>query len=81
MEVLESFIQLCSDTTAMAFPKPSLVLCSVLTLLSLNRGPSHVSAKVYMVVMEDDPVVSYKASRKGVMYVISIPESFYFVIF
>ncbi|VAH50131.1 unnamed protein product [Triticum turgidum subsp. durum] len=51
----------------MAFPKPSLVLCSVLTLLSLNRGPSHVSAKVYMVVMEDDPVVSYKASRKGVM--------------
>ncbi|KAI5013910.1 hypothetical protein ZWY2020_055300 [Hordeum vulgare] len=67
MEVLESFIQLCSDTTAMAFPKPYLVLCSVLTLLSLNHCPSHVSAKVYMVVMEDDPVVSYKASRKGAM--------------
>ncbi|XP_047064046.1 subtilisin-like protease SBT2.5 [Lolium rigidum] len=48
----------------MAFPKPSLVFCSVLTFLSLNCG---VFAKVYMVVMEDDPVVSYKASRKNEM--------------
>ncbi|XP_025825945.1 subtilisin-like protease SBT2.5 [Panicum hallii] len=51
----------------MAFFKPSLVLCSILTFLSLNCGPSHVSAKVYMVVMEDDPVISYKVNRKHVM--------------
>ncbi|RCV34784.1 hypothetical protein SETIT_7G186000v2 [Setaria italica] len=51
----------------MAFFKPSLVFCSVLTFLSLNCGPSHVFAKVYMVVMEDDPVISYKVNRKHVM--------------
>ncbi|CAL5030747.1 unnamed protein product [Urochloa decumbens] len=47
--------------------KPSLVFCSILTFLSLNCGPSHVFAKVYMVVMEDDPVISYKVNRKHVM--------------
>ncbi|XP_062224864.1 subtilisin-like protease SBT2.5 [Phragmites australis] len=51
----------------MAFFKPYLVLCYILTFLSLNCGPSHVLAKVYMVVMEDDPVISYKASRNHVM--------------
>lgn len=55
----------------MAFLKPSLVFCSILTFLSLNWGPSHVFAKVYMVVMEDDPVISYEVNRKHVMYVLS----------
>jgi len=56
----------------MAFFKPSLVFFSIVTFLSLNCGPSHVSAKVYMVVMEDDPVISYKVNRKHVMYVFSV---------
>ncbi|CAD6238556.1 unnamed protein product [Miscanthus lutarioriparius] len=51
----------------MAFLKLSLVFCSILTFLSLNCGPSHVFAKVYMVVMEDDPVISYKVNRKHVV--------------
>jgi hypothetical protein len=58
----------------MASLKPSLVFCSILTFLSLNCGPSHVFAKVYMVVMEDDPVISYKVNRKHVMYVFSAQE-------
>ncbi|TVU15010.1 hypothetical protein EJB05_38508 [Eragrostis curvula] len=54
---------------ALEFPhnKPSIVFCSILTFLSLNCGRSHVSAKVYMVVMEDDPVISHKASRRHIM--------------
>lgn len=70
IEVLGGFIQSFSDTV-MAFLKPSLVFCSILAFLSLNCGPSHVFAKVYMVVMEDDPVISYKVNRKHVMYVLS----------
>ncbi|KAF8702874.1 hypothetical protein HU200_032710 [Digitaria exilis] len=56
----------------MAFFKPSLVFCLFLTFLSLNCGPCHVFAKVYMVVMEDDPVISYKVNRKHIMYVFSV---------
>ncbi|KAJ1272092.1 hypothetical protein BS78_06G176200 [Paspalum vaginatum] len=51
----------------MAVLMPSLVLCSVLTFLSLSCGPTHVFAKVYMVVMDDDPVISYKVNRKHIM--------------
>lgn len=61
-----------SDTIVMAFCKPCLVFYSVLTFLILNGGPSHVLAKVFMVVMEDDPIISPKSSQKKVMYVTSI---------
>nr|CAB3487821.1 unnamed protein product [Digitaria exilis] len=67
VSVLEGFIQSFSDTAVMAFFKPSLVFCLFLTFLSLNCGPCHVFAKVYMVVMEDDPVISYKVNRKHIM--------------
>uniref|UniRef100_A0A0D3FYJ3 Subtilisin-like protease n=1 Tax=Oryza barthii TaxID=65489 RepID=A0A0D3FYJ3_9ORYZ len=56
-----------SDTIVMAFCKPCLVFYSVLTFLILNGGPSHVLAKVFMVVMEDDPIISPKSSQKKVM--------------
>ncbi|KAF8687859.1 hypothetical protein HU200_042551 [Digitaria exilis] len=56
----------------MAFFKPSLVFCLFLTFLSLNCGPCHVFAKVYMVVMEDDPFISYKVNHKHIMYVFSV---------
>ncbi|XP_038971925.1 subtilisin-like protease SBT2.5 [Phoenix dactylifera] len=43
------------------------ILIAIVSLLVPYRGPSFVGAKVYMVVMEDDPVISYKASRNRVM--------------
>uniref|UniRef100_J3M014 Peptidase S8/S53 domain-containing protein n=1 Tax=Oryza brachyantha TaxID=4533 RepID=J3M014_ORYBR len=51
----------------MACFKPCLAFFSVLTFLIINGGPSHVFAKVFMVVMEDDAVISPKSSQEKVM--------------
>lgn len=48
----------------------SILLIALISSLDPYGGLSFVGAKVYMAVMEDDPVISYKESQNRMMYAI-----------
>nr|XP_019705465.1 subtilisin-like protease SBT2.5 [Elaeis guineensis] len=51
----------------MALVWKPILLIAIISLLDPYGGLSFVGAKVYMVVMEDDPVISYKESQNSMM--------------
>lgn len=52
----------------MALIHISCLILALIDMLVSYGGPAFVAAKVYMVVMEDEPVISYKARHHRVSY-------------